>query len=448
MSYKTISSLIASLFLGLYMINAQDSWPKDIPLASGGKITMYQPQPEDLQGNTVAARAAVSVRRQANDEPVFGAVWMDATLDTDRDSRMADLESIVVKEARFGEVSDGEDIEALKNILETEIPKWELEISMDRLAASLEKENPRSSENLKMAPPKVIYREEPSLLILIDGQPKVEQDDNIKMERVINTPYLIVKDKDYYLSAGDFWYQSNSITSGWTPTTKLPKKVNSLDKELKKAAKENGVEPDPDAPTTPPGIIVSTEAAELLQTDGEAEYKSIEGTTLLYVSNSENQIFKDINTQKNYILIAGRWYASASLNGPWTFVAADKLPPDFAKIPEGSEKDIVLANVAGTEAARDAVMDAQIPQTAKVDRKTASTSVVYDGKPKFEPIKGTSLQLAMNTSSTVLISEGQYYTLDNGIWFISSSPTGPWEVANERPADVENIPPDNPAYNN
>src|SRR5258708_36156351 len=104
--------------------------------------------------------------------------------------------------------------------------------------------------------------------------------------------------------------------------------------------------------------------------------------------------------------------------------ASYKLPADFAKIPEGSPKDNVLASVAGTDAAREALMDAQIPQTAKVDRKKATTNVVYDGDPQFQNIKGTRLQYAVNTSSTVLLYEGRYYAVDNGVWFVADSPSG------------------------
>ncbi len=93
------------------------------------------------------------------------------------------------------------------------------------------------------------------------------------------------------------------------------------------------------------------------------------------------------------------------------------LPADFSKIPEGSPKDNVLASVAGTDAAREAVMDAQIPQTAKVDRKTANTSVTYDGEPQFKDIDGTSLQYAVNTPGSVVKYRGRYYTVDNGVWF-------------------------------
>src|SRR5205085_10086703 len=117
------------------------------------------------------------------------------------------------------------------------------------------------------------------------------------------------------------------------------------------------------------------------------------------------------------------------------------------KIPEGSPKDNVLSSVAGTDAAREAVMDAQIPQTAKVDRKTASTNVQYNGTPEFKSIPGTDLESAVNTSSSVMRYRGTYYAVDNGVWFQSNNPEGPWEVATDRPDEVDRIPPSSPLYN-
>ncbi|HEY8734267.1 MAG TPA: hypothetical protein VIL90_06850, partial [Puia sp.] len=105
--------------------------------------------------------------------------------------------------------------------------------------------------------------------------------------------------------------------------------------------------------------------------------------------------------------------------------------------------------VAGTDAAKDAVMDAEIPQTAKVDRNTATTTVTYDGRPKFTDIDGTNLQYAVNTSSTVLRNggDGRFYVVDNGVWFVSDNATGPFTVSTVRPVDVDLIPPSYPVYN-
>jgi uncharacterized membrane protein YgcG len=123
------------------------------------------------------------------------------------------------------------------------------------------------------------------------------------------------------------------------------------------------------------------------------------------------------------------------------------LPEDFAKIPEGSAKDNVLSSVAGTQASKEAIMDAQVPQTAKVDRKTAKCTVKYDGDPKFEKIDGTSMELAMNTTSTVMKSDNKYYCVESGVWFVADKATGPWKVSEERPKEVNKIPASSPAYN-
>lgn len=434
---------------------AQSNWPREIALQSGGKISIYQPQPESLNGNKLSARAAVSVRRQAGDEPVFGAVFVDATLDTDKDNRTATLESLTVRNAKFADAKD-EDIEKLKNLLETEVPKWELEISLDQLLTALEKTRTPTTDEFRNDPPDILYTDKPSTLVLLDGDPVVKSDKDLKLDRVMNTPYFIVKDgASYYLYGGKHWYSSPEVLSGWQPLTKLPSKIKQLDGQLKKQEKEqqtnaqtaeNGA---PDAPKGPTAIVVRTKPTELIQSEGEAQYASVEGTNLLYMSNTANEVFKDINTQKTYVLLSGRWYEAASLNGPWTYIAADKLPADFAKIPEGSEKDVVLANVAGTLAAEEAVLDAQIPQTAKVDRKTATATVSYDGEPQFESIPQTDLERAVNTASTVMRSGSSrnYYCVENGVWFESASAGGPWTVCTERPAQVDRIPASDPAYN-
>lgn len=429
-------------------VSAQDTdgpWPRTIDVASG-RITIYQPQPESMTGNKLAARAAVSYTENGA-EPIFGAVWVDAMVDTDKDSRLASLMSLKVTNVKFPAEEDTARIAKFKSLLETEAPKWNLEISLDRLVASLEVTAMEKSlsEGLKNDPPEILYYDTPSFLVLIDGEPKIQKDDQLGMERVINSPYAIVKNKDgmFYLFASSKWFVSSSVTGEWTYASIPPKNIKALEKKLRPDGDGAGEELDGPVPS----IVVSTTPAELIQSSGKAEFKPIQNTNLLYMVNSDNDIFMDISSQHYFVLISGRWYQSPRLKGKWEFVAADKLPEDFKKIPEGSEKDNVLASVAGTNAARDAIAEAQIPQTAKVDRKKASTKVTYDGEPKFETIEGTTLAYAVNTASTVLRSSGKYYAVEDGVWFESSSANGPWAVSTSRPEDVEKIPASCPVYN-
>ena len=443
--------LITAMMLAVSVtINAQNVWPKDISLSNGATVSIYQPQPESFSGNKITGRAAVSIKKTAKAEPVFGAIFYTAMITTDKNNRMAELDSLDVTNAKFSGVDDQAQVQQMVDAIEKEAPKWNLQISLDKLIASIKSDNNSSTnDQFKNDPPKIIYRNKPTALIVLDGEPKIQKDKNLDADKVVNSPNLIFKEgSQWNLYVGGIWYKSPSITEGWKQNTTLSTKLKSVNDQIKKQEKESNDGKEVTEKPIVTDIILATEPTELLQTKGEADYKSIQSTSLLYVSNTSNEIFKDINSQKTYVLLAGRWYAAPNINGPWTYTAADKLPADFAKIPEGSEKDAVLANVAGTDAADEAKIDAEIPQTAKVDKKTATVKVEYDGAPKFKAIEGTSLQLAENSNLTVMIDPaGKYFALDNGIWFVSKNASGPWEVANERPKDVDKIPASSPAYN-
>jgi hypothetical protein len=124
------------------------------------------------------------------------------------------------------------------------------------------------------------------------------------------------------------------------------------------------------------------------------------------------------------------------------------LPEAFAKIPPASDIGGLRSSVAGTDEAEEAMLDAAIPQTAAINRKEASLTVEYDGKPRFEKIEGTGVAYAVNTASQVLEIEEVYYAVDNGVWFKSLSAQGPWIVADDVPEEeIARIPADSPVYN-
>ncbi len=441
---------IVSVFslAGCLYVNAQTAWPKDLPFKNGGKVTIYQPQIESLEGIQLIGRSAISVNTTATAEPLFGAIFYTAYLSTDKDSRIATIDSVKINNAKITGVDEPLKIQKLSDLIEKEVPKWNMEIALDAVIATIRKDH-SNAEIYNNDPPKIIYTTKPTTLVLIDGDPIIKKDKDLDADRVLNTPSLIFKEgTQWNMYNGGIWYKSTAVISGWLPEKSMSKKISSINDQIKKQEKENN---DGKAPAEKPqatDIVVSTVPAEVIQSKGTAVYKNIDSTSLSYVSNSTDNILKDNKTQSIYILIAGRWYRSTSLNGPWTYNEPDKMPEDFAKIPKGSEKDNVLASIAGTDEAEDAIIDAEIPQTAKVDRKTATVKVEYDGAPKFIDIEGTSLQRAENTNLTILKEgSGKYFALDNGVWFIGNSSTGPWSVATERPKDVGNIPKTSAAYN-
>lgn len=430
-------------------VQAQTSnWPQIIKTNNGYQITLYQPQPENLQGNTLTARAAVSVKTNNNTEPVFGAIWFTAHLDIDKANRTVEMQSIHITQSKIGDNTNASDY---TKTMEAQIPSMDIVFALDELLSSIKQEQQQKEDRFNTAPPEIIYTTKPTTLVSIDGNPQLSFDKDLGMERVLNTPFLLFKNKSdnaYYLRVGGFWYKAPTVMGDYQVVQNLPGSLSTIDVQVKTQEQKAAADKKEQMPANPTAILVKTTAAELIQTEGEADYTPIRGTDLLYANNSLDEIFKDINSQKTYTLLAGRWYSANDLNGPWSYIPADQLPADFAKIPKGSEKDGVLAHVAGTQEANEAVLEAQIPQTAKISRATATVKVEYDGRPKFVPIQGTSLRVAENSNITVLQAANlKYYACDKGVWYISDSPNGPYSVANERPQDVDKIPPTNHAYN-
>ncbi len=169
---------------------------------------------------------------------------------------------------------------------------------------------------------------------------------------------------------------------------------------------------------------------------------------MLYVVNSPNKLFLDVATQNHYALISGRWYRAPTLvQAQWTHVPAASLPGDFAMIPPEHPTQVVRAAVPGTVQAREAVIENSIPQVATVARSTTHPEIRYDGDPVFQPIESTPLQSAVNAPVPVIrVSENAFYALDNGVWFVASSPFGPWTVASQVPAVIYSIPRSSPLY--
>jgi len=450
------TSIILSVFFfsnfGLKADDSEDklSWPIEIESNDGKFITtLYQPQLESFEANILEGRMAVTIKPKEK-EMIFGAVWFKANMSTDFDERTVLLEKMDIVKTHFPDIVDEEKINKFSELLSTEMESWNLEMSLDRVLASLDEVENMSqlSDQINNDPPVIYLRTSPAILMLIDGEPILKEDEDAGVEYVVNTPFFIVKETkkdDYYVTDGNFWYTSKEILKGWEETKKPSSKV-------KKFAEKNIEDAEPDSIaqtyTEAPDLIIETKAAELIVVDGEMDYKAIEGTSLLYVDNTESDIIMDINSQNHYILLAGRWYYSKSLkDSDWKFSEPKDLPEDFQKIPEESSMASVRPNVPGTPEAQTALLEQSIPQTATVDRNEANVEVTYDGNPEFKKIEGTDMSYAINTDKTVLLITNKYYCVEDGIWFVSDKATGPWEVSVIRPDEVDDIPPEEPVYN-
>ena len=444
--YATLSALFITLIFSSAAV-AQNEWPKTITTPDGDLIKVYQLQPESYANSTLQANAAISILSDGKDEPVFGMIWFNA--DAQTNGQLVNIRSVTVNSLKLPNENDQDKLASIQNAIADAMNGWNLSVPLSEINGSLQmsQEQTKLASSINNNPPKIMYASKPSLLVVIDGAPKFQNNSKWNVQTVVNTPFIIIKNNNsqFYLYGGKHWYTASSVTGPYAITTNVPGNLENIQTDIMQANKDNNVQQE-QSDYAISNIIVSTEPAELLQSNGEPNFTSVQGTNLLYVKNSDNDIFMDVTGQQYYVLLSGRWYRSSALDGKWQYISADKLPGDFSRIPEGSPKDNVLASVAGTQAAQDAVMDAQVPQTAKVDRRNATADIQYDGNPRFDDIDGTDLSYAVNTPDYVIRWRGTYYAVDNGVWFQSYSPNGPWAVSAERPYAVSLIPPRYPVY--
>lgn len=423
-----------------------DDWPKQIDLPDG-TVVLYQPQPESLKGTALTGQAAFSSTPKGKTQPTFGALWFTAVVSSDRDRQMLDVHSIKVNQVRLPEAK-AEDQQRIASAVEQAVPTWGLSIPLRVVTAALAQlqVEQTKAEDLKADPPKILFASQPTVLVVLDGQPVLRNIEDSPIQSVINTPFPLFFDpgsKTYFLTNGALWYQTANLQGSWQQIQQPPPPVATV---LAKGGKDDQSAPSPEN-VPPPAIRVATEPTELIVTDGQPNLAPVSGTQLLYVTNTENDVFRDIQSQRLFLVVSGRWYSAPSFEGPWTFVPSNALPSEFAAIPPWSQKGDVLAYVSGTDQAKEAVLDTQIPQTAAIKRAAPGPTVNYDGQPDFQPVQGTAMTYAVNTPSSVLHIQGRYYSCVDGVWYVGPSPQGPWIVADATPPDLQQIPPSSPVYN-
>jgi hypothetical protein len=438
-------------------------WPRKFDIG-GSSFAVYQPQLEEWIGNRWAARAAFSVSEGQAKHTSYGVLWFVARAEIDKVNRLVTFSDVNITKLHFP--SAPERAAAYQSALQARAERRGEVISLDRLLADMatnQAETGNAGHDVKNDPPQVFFSTRPAILILVDGNPELRPIKDTKLERVINTRVLVLRDQSsgkFYLHLMDGWLEAGSASGPWSLASSTPEDLNKAlemvagnkqvdllqgsqatanapKPSLKDAAKQNQL----------PDVFVSTGPAELLQTQGQPEIASIEGTQLVYVVNTQNDIFVYTPTQDHYILIAGRWFRTQTMKGPWEYVPGDKLPEDFAQIPSTHAKANVLVSVAGTPEAKEALIANSVPQTATITRSAATLTVNYDGAPRFKPIENTTLQYAVNTPVPVIAVDSQsYYAVQNGVWFVATSPTGPWVVATSVPAVIYSIPLGSPLH--
>lgn len=433
----------------LHAPTMKTSWPRTLEI-DGKQYAVYPPQINAWRGNRIAGHMAVAVLSQ-DGPPVYGVTRFTADADIDKSQDEVHLTQVKVTAVQAPAASDNG--ESLREQLAALLPV-EITLRLSHLLRSYTAAKQLSNRHAMLVqntPPRIKVETDPTVLVMIDGDPVLAPvPRHAGWQRVVNSRALILRahDGDYHINAAGHWYTAGTLSGTWQSESASRQLLTVA------AAVARQVEVDPIQLERPieadkaPTLLVSSEPSELILLDGPAQFRPVLGTSLQSVSNADHPLFVLPSEHRYYLLISGRWFSAESLHGPWRHVPSDQLNPEFAHISVHDPHANVLMSVAGTPQAKEALIAATIPQTATVSRREAMLNVRYFGDtPQFAAVPGTSLHFATNTHTPVIqVNNEEYYALYQAVWFISSSPSGPWRVADAVTPAIYTIPPESPLY--
>jgi hypothetical protein len=434
-----------------------DPWPRELKL-SNADVVVYQPQINSWEGNKLDFRAVVAVTPKGTKKEIFGVIFGTARTHVDRIERMVTLEDMKLTKSNFPTLPDNG--ASYMRAFQHETVAAQRTISLDRMEAMLAETGTVKPKPVEVNnnPPRIIVAQAPAILVPISGNPVIRPVPGTNFERVINTEAMILRQQGnntYYLHVYDGWLYSGTLAGPWYQPMVFPNGIDQVAENLAKSGQADLLDGGKTQPKLSlshgiPAIYMSETPAELLVFQGPPNFAPIAETKLQWSTNTTADVIRDSESNNYYVLISGRWYRSPTLTetGPWTYTANNSLPGDFSRIPVDSPAGVVLASVAGTPQAQEAIIADSIPQTATIKRTNGPKfSPVFDGAPKFEPIVGTPLQYVVNSPAPVIrVDAHTYYAVIGGVWFDATAAGGPWVVATSVPAVIYMIPATSPLH--
>jgi len=426
-----------------------DDWPRRYTAPDGAHLVVYEPQVADwVDQKRLTLHAAVAYTAAGQTMPRLGTILAEADTRVSVSERLVDFSSFRILSANFVGASK-EESAAIVAALKTSIPHRERVLALDRVLAAFDASTIRAKNNegVKADPPAVFYSTSPALIVNIDGEPVWSPIAMNDLRYAVNTNWDLFEHqptKTYYLRHETAWLKASAIAGPWTAAGTLPPSFAKLPaddnfKDVRAAVPGH-------AAAMVPKVFVSTTPAELILLQGPPRYQRVGDTGLLWVQNTESDVFRLGESGPVFFLVAGRWFSAPGFNGPWTF-ATPSLPGDFARIPLEHERSRVLASVPGTVQAAEAVLLAQVPQTARVSKTMVpAPDVAYAGMPEFQTISPTTVARATNTDKDIFKVGDLYYMCFQGVWFMARAATGPWEVTGSVPSQIYEIPVSSPSH--
>ncbi|WP_246499101.1 SH3 domain-containing protein [Microvirga soli] len=427
-----------------------EGWPRSYEIGKG-RMVLYQPQfTEWTNFKAIEALMAAEFLKTPDANPVFGVIGLKGNTSYDDDADEVVITDITVTELNFSGLGR-DDLKALAVETGKLLPTGPITVPEARVTASLaEQKRMIDVRGLKADPPPVFVSTSPAILVQTDGESfYAPVKGRAGLSFLVNSNWDVFRIDDggtLFLRDDMHWLTANAFAGPWAPVTELPAPLKDLPDDGNWSDARGALPPEPYGDNAAPKVITTDSPSELILFGGGPKLEDVPGTALQWASNTEADVFFDKTGKQWYVLLSGRWFRAATLDGPWIFATPD-LPSDFRNIPEDAPYHAVRSSVPGTSDSAEARLKASIPTTARIETGSITPTVAYAGDARFAPMATTDLSYATNTTDTVIKVGDRYFLLRDGVWFMADSPNGPWQLAREVPDAIYAIPPSSPVYN-
>ena len=411
-------------------------------LPSGGSILVYQPQIASWDKQTrMVAFSAVSYRSKAGDKPALGTIKLEADTKVAVPDRLVSFQKMKIAEANF-QTLPKEQIREITDTIDKAIPDDERVIALDRVLANVDKSQivpeerrghqGRSAADLLQQD----ARGDRQPRRRADLEPDQGERPEVRRQHELGSVPARARPTPTTCATTTRWLKATDVKGPWAPAGTLPDSFKKLPAEDNWKDVKANLPGKPLTASAVPKVFVSLQPAELILLTGEPSYLLVAGHGAAVGEQHRERRLPDGQDRGR----STTWWPAAG--------SRRRTSPDRGRLPRRRCRRTSRRSRSSTTARAcwrrsrapirplEAVLLAQMPQTARVNKKeTKAPDVAFQGDPAVRADRARRrCERAVNTDKDVFKVGDLYYMCYQGVWFVGKSATGPWEVASSVPA--------------
>lgn len=225
---KTRALISCLIFFWCSTLIANNKWPL-IVNSDGYRVTIYPPQPDQLQDEVLSARSAVAVLPPGEIKTAIGVMQLEARAVSDPASQQVALKDFHISEVKFPELSRMQELQYTAMIVSLLAGK-ELEIPQDALDTMLQlAEHPASGPSEAPIPHTATVQRGTQLEVTYDGPPRFAPIEQTRLHYAENTSYQVLRDGNtYYCADRGIWYLAHDPLGPWETTDQIPDEIQHI----------------------------------------------------------------------------------------------------------------------------------------------------------------------------------------------------------------------------